>query len=670
MRSAPAMPAAWLPHSSNGTVYGETAMSRREADSMLGHDQVTDWKHRILWFTIGAAVLGAAILFRMWQDAPPAHAATPAVTSAAPAEGDVPLPRPERPQHDVMAIVNGKDISSKDLAEACVRRFGEDVLESLVNKRLIMYHCRNHGIAVTEEEIAGEIDRLAKRFQLGREQWLEMLQKERGVTPEEYKRDILWPTIALRKLANDQLQVTQPEVDRAYEQEYGEMVRARLIAVSDQAKAQKLHAELTAHPENFARMAIENSEDVGSASVGGMIQPIRRHVGDASIESAAFALQPGQVSAVIPASNQYVILKCDERIPPRQVPLASVQDQIVERIREDKLREAATTLFGTLQKSATIQNVYNDPQLRQTMPGVVALVNGDRISMKELSDECVLRHGEEVLEGEISRLLLLQALEASGVKLTQADVDAEMRHAAQLAGVVDAQGQPDLAAWVKTVTTEEGITEDQYYSDLLWPSAALKKITVKDVVVTDEDIHKGFEANFGERVRCRAIVLGNMRRAQEVWAKARQNPTAEYFGDLAEEYSIEPTSKALRGEVPPLGRFGGQPQLEDVAFQLPEGQISGIIQIGDKFVILRCEGRTERVVIDEADVREELYRDIYEKKLRIAMSEKFTQINERARVDNYLSGTTHAPPEPQNSATGAVGAVRQDRAVLPTAGAR
>jgi hypothetical protein len=52
------------------------------------------------------------------------------------------------------------------------------------------------------------------------------------------------------------------------------------------------------------------------------------------------------------------------------------------------------------------------------------------------------------------------------------------------------------------------------------------------------------------------------------------------------------------------------------------------------------------------------------------MSEKFTQINERARVDNYLSGTTHAPPEPQNSATGAVGAVRQDRAVLPTAGAR
>ena len=55
------------------------------------------------------------------------------------------------------------------------------MLESLVNKRLIMNHCAKRGITVTNEEIAAEIDRMAKRFQLGREQWLEMLEKERGV---------------------------------------------------------------------------------------------------------------------------------------------------------------------------------------------------------------------------------------------------------------------------------------------------------------------------------------------------------------------------------------------------------------------------------------------------------------------------------------------------------
>jgi parvulin-like peptidyl-prolyl isomerase len=220
------------------------------------------------------------------------------------------------------------------------------------------------------------------------------------------------------------------------------------------------------------------------------------------------------------------------------------------------------------------------------------------------------------------------------------------------------------------VTKEQGVTQAQYERDSVWPSAALKKLTAQDVKVDEADIAKGFEANYGERVRCRAIVLGNMRRAQEVWDKARRNPSPEFFGDLAAEYSEEPTSKALRGEVPPLGRHGGQPKLEEVAFQLEEGQVSGIIQVADKFVILRCEGRTERTNVDQATVNDILYRDIYEKKLRIAMGQKFEQINAQARVDNYLAGTSHAPDKPKGNAQQAAPAVREDTAVRPTVGTR
>ena len=86
-----------------------------------------------------------------------------------------------------------------------VERFGKEVLEGLVNKRLIMHHCRNRNIEVTDAEVDAEIDRMAKRFKIGREQWLQMLERERGITAEQYKRDILWPTLALRKCAADQL---------------------------------------------------------------------------------------------------------------------------------------------------------------------------------------------------------------------------------------------------------------------------------------------------------------------------------------------------------------------------------------------------------------------------------------------------------------------------------
>jgi parvulin-like peptidyl-prolyl isomerase len=393
-----------------------------------------------------------------------------------------------------------------------------------------------------------------------------------------------------------------------------------------------------------------------------MIQPIRRHVGDPAIEAEAFRLQPGQISAIIQVAQQFIILKCDEQLQAQPMPLAQVQERLVERIKEEKLRDAATGIFEKVQQTAVVKNVYNDPELSKTMPGVVATVNGERITMQELGNECLLRHGEEVLEGEISRTLLEQELQATGVKVTQEDLDAEMRHAAELAGVLDAQGNADLPKWIETVMAEQGVTKDRYLRDSVWPSAALKKLSAKDVQVTEEDIAKGFDANYGERVRCRAIVLGNLRRAQEVWNKARQNSSPEYFGDLAAEYSVEPTSKALRGEVPPLGRHGGQKLLEDAAFKLQNGELSEIVQMGDKFIILRCEGRTERMDIDLNDpqVRTILQRDIFEKKLRMAMGEKFEEINSRARVDNYLAGSTHSPDKPK------AGVVHEDTAVRPT----
>jgi len=636
-----------------------TETSRKDADSSTRAARFTHWlwKTQIAWIVAAAVVLAVVLHFRSMEGPRTAKAES----SGTPA-GSEKLPEIKHPEHDVMALVNGQDISRQALTNASLLLHGEKVLESLVNKRLILNHCEKRGIAITSADINAEIDRMAKRFKLGREQWFDLLKRERDVSPQEYARDIVWPTLALRRLAITDLQVAPEEVQKEFEHQYGEMIHARLIAVGSQELAQQIYAELTAEPDKFARLAIEHSIDINSASVGGLIQPIRRHVGDEIIERASFGLQPGQISSILPVAGQFVILKCESRIPPRNVDRAEIEPQIVEKIKDEKLREVANTLFERLQKTATIQNVYNNPQLRETMPGVVATVNGDRITMKELGQECLLRHGDEVLENEISRLLLTQSLKEAGITITETDLEAEVHHAAELAGMVDDQGQVDLNSWFATVAEKQGISKTQYLQTAVWPSAALKKLTIQDVQVTEEDLNKAFAANYGERVRCRAIVLGTMRRAQEVWDKARRNPSVEYFSDLAEEYSIEPTSKALRGEVPAIQRFGGQPQLEKAAFGLEPGQLSGIVQLGDKFVVLRCEGRTNPIDVDQDEVQDILHRDIYEKKLRMAMNEKFASIRERSRIDNYLEGTSEAPPGQAE--------IHQDSAVKPTSGRR
>lgn len=618
-------------------------------------------------------VLSVALVCRQFMGAPVADAQAPAAKSGSVQQASASLPKHQPPQHDVMALVNGQDINRRHLEQACVERYGEQVLESLVNKHLIMHHCQKRGITITNQDIEDEMTRMAQRFKLGREQWLELLKNERGVTEAEYKRDILWPTIALRRLAATELTVSEEELRKEYESQYGPSVRVRIILLGDEQRARQVQQQLTQHPDEFARIAMNESIDVNSASIGGLIQPIRMHIGDPGLERAAFSLQPGEISQVIPVVNQFAILKCEGRNPPREVEMEAVREELSERIRDSKLRDVASETFAVLQKSATIVNILNNPEQQQRMPGVVATVNGNQIAMTELAKEALLRHGEQVLEIEIAHKLLEQALAKAQLTVTQQDIDAEIAHAAVLAGVVDQQGRPKLDEWMKLTTEEQGITQAMYIRDSVWPSAALKKLAGSQVEVTAEDLEKGYEANYAERVRCRAIVLDNMRRAQEVWQKARDNDSMEFFGQLATHYSIEPTSKALQGEVPPIRMHGGQPQLEKEAFSLQPGQLSGIIQVGDKYIILKCEGRTEPVEVNMEEVKHLLTQDIYEKKLRIAMSQKYDEIRQTARIDNYLAGTTQAPAPPRQASPREGGVLqnqplRHDTAVQPTSG--
>jgi hypothetical protein len=53
-----------------------------------------------------------------------------------------------------------------------------------------------------------------------------------------------------------------------------------------------------------------------------------------------------------------------------------------------------------------------------------------------------------------------------------------------------------------------------------------------------------------------------------------------------------------------------------------------------------CQGMTEPVVTDFDAVRDELHANILEKKMRLAMYEKFVTLKEDAQIDNFLAGTS------------------------------
>jgi parvulin-like peptidyl-prolyl isomerase len=546
----------------------------------------------------------------------------------------------------VVAVVNADPITQKTLSDACLARYGTDVLDNMINRYLILQECKKQGIEVTNEQVREEIHRLASKFGLTIESYLTLLHDERDIAPDQYSREVVWPMLALRRLVADQVEPTQEEFDRAFISQYGEAVKCRIIMVAQKEKADSLQQQAQAKPDSFASLAKQYSEDETSASVGGLIPPIRRYSGDSRLEEAAFALKNSDVSPVLQLGDQWIILQAVRRIPassPQPQALPSIKEQIRDRIRDAKMRGAAGELFSQLQKQSKVTTVLGHAELTKQYPGVAALVNGQQLTIAAVAAECVKRHGNDVLQGEINRKLLNQSLSKKKLQVTQSDIDSEIARAAISYGYVRGDGSPDLVAWMESVTSDGNTTKDIYVSDSVWPSVALKKLVEDSVTITDEDIQQGFESAFGPRVEVLAIVLSDQKAAQKIWKMARDNPTEKFFSQLAEQYSIEPVSASNMGKVPPIRKFGGQPAIEREAFALQAGEMSGIIAAGDKYIILRCQGLTDPLVKDPAAVKAELVRDLKEKKLARAMANEFDRLKETAEIDNFFEAAKTIP---------------------------
>ncbi|MFM8805601.1 MAG: peptidylprolyl isomerase, partial [Planctomycetia bacterium] len=504
-----------------------------------------------------------------------------------------------------------------------------------------------------------------KRFSVPRDKWNSLIEQERGITPQQYAEDIVWPMLALRKLAHAGIEPTAEEVQQAFENQFGETVKARIIVARSQKEAERLRQQALAAPDDFGGLARQHSVDVGSASANGWVQPIRRHSGDAGFERVVFALEPHDISPVVQVADQFIVVKCEDRLPAADVKIEDVRPRLLEDLRERKSRSASTEVFRSLQDASTVENVMNDQAKATANPGVAARVNGQAIEIKDVEATCVERHGRDVLEILITRRLIEQALGREQRTVAQADIDAEVTRAAESMGFRKPDGSADVAAWLERVTREQKVPMRHYVEDIVQPTVALKQLVGK-VPVTQEDLDKAFDATFGPRAKCRIIVMDSQRRAQEVWQLARQDPRPERIGDLAEQYSVDPTSRTLRGEVPPIQRHGGQPALERQVFALKPGELSGIVQIADRFMVILCEGFTDPAQVKFAEVRNELYDDIHEKKQRIEMSRYFSHLREAATIDNFLAGTSQSPTRPTAAGPGPQGGGMPAAPTLPT----
>ncbi|RQZ76604.1 peptidylprolyl isomerase [Burkholderia glumae] len=108
------------------------------------------------------------------------------------------------------------------------------------------------------------------------------------------------------------------------------------------AKADRLLADVKAHPDQFAQIAEKNSQDAPSAAKGGDLGYITRGstAGGAAFDDAAFALKPGEISKVVESDLGFHILKATDVKPAIVKPFDEVKESIAAELKQQYAAKA------------------------------------------------------------------------------------------------------------------------------------------------------------------------------------------------------------------------------------------------------------------------------------------------------------------------------------------
>lgn len=245
-------------------------------------------------------------------------------------------------------------------------------LDALIRNRLVMDAARKENVAVAQEDIDEEFNRIKSGFpsdQVFRDEL-----RRAGLT-ERALRDMIREHLMAENFEEgirSQAQVSEEEVRASYEG-----VRARHILVSPRVdeevdaegawerareEAERLRSQL-AWGADFAELAAEHSDDAGSASQGGDVGFITQDSPFVEeFKEAALRLDVGQVSEPVRTQFGWHIIEVTERRSADDDGFAEAREEIENRLREARGEDRFRQWLEEYRAGADV--VIFDPRLR------------------------------------------------------------------------------------------------------------------------------------------------------------------------------------------------------------------------------------------------------------------------------------------------------------------
>lgn len=308
-----------------------------------------------------------------------------------------------------------------------------------------------------------------------------------------------------------------------------------------------------------------------------------------------------------------------------------------------------------------LQQTADKPLSPEQMPEVVAKVNGQAISKKELLTGAQLvqmqaaQRGQQipptanfyrqVLNELIAISLLTQDAKVQGVKATEQEVQQFIS--------TRKQSFPNEEAY-KQALAKSGITEDalrQQAREQLAVQKYVRTKLVQNVNVTDQAIRDFYEKNKAqisqpERVHARHILIGVK---QDAPAADKENARkkaedllqrikgGEDFAKLAQENSDDPGSKPRGGDLPPFGRGQMVPPFEAATFALQKpNDLSPVVETPFGYHIIQLLERQQASTIPYEQVKDRLQVMLKNQQSQELVAARVRDLRTKGKVEVFI----------------------------------
>lgn len=104
------------------------------------------------------------------------------------------------PSRTVVAELHGVVVTKAEVDQVASDRANSVLVQELINRKLILAACNELGVTVTVADVDAEEAKMSRKFSIPRDEYYRLLEEDRGFTRERYRRDVLRPTVALRRI--------------------------------------------------------------------------------------------------------------------------------------------------------------------------------------------------------------------------------------------------------------------------------------------------------------------------------------------------------------------------------------------------------------------------------------------------------------------------------------